>query len=55
MKTPEERLEQYIKEYKNDWRKTLDNMKQHYGNEDEYWWVIEQLLDKIVDLESEVN
>lgn len=52
MKTAEEILEKYIEEYKDNWHEVINNMKNHYDNEDEYWWIIEYLLDKIVDLES---
>ena len=32
---------------------TKDNSsKSHYDNEDEYWWIIETLFDKILELEE---
>ena len=52
MKSPEERLNDYIENYKKDWYNTLNDMKNTYDDESEYWWIIEELLDRIKDLES---
>ena len=52
MKNPEERLNDYIEEYKKYGRGAIRNMQEYYDNEDEYWWIIEKLFDRIVGLES---
>ena len=47
-----ERLNIYIEDYKLNSHNGLDCMKNYYDCEDEYWWVIEQLLDKYIDVDD---
>lgn len=47
-----ERLNIYIEDYKVNSHNGLDRMKNYYDCEDEYWWVIEQLLDKYIDVDD---
>lgn len=47
-----ERLNIYIEDYKLNSHNGLDRMKNYYDCEDEYWWVIEQLLDKYIDVDD---
>ena len=52
MKSANERLNDFIEDYKENWKNAINNMKNYYDNEDEYWWIIEELLDRIVELEK---
>lgn len=52
MITAETRLNNYIEEYKKYGRRAIQNMQGYYDNEDEYWWIIETLFDKILELEE---
>ena len=45
-------FEEYLEEYKKDSYQGLQSMKNHYDNKDEYWWIIEELLDRWVDLQA---
>lgn len=47
-----ERLNIYIEAYKLNSHNGLYRMKNYYDCEDEYWWVIEQLLDKYIDVDD---
>ena len=52
MITAEQRLNDYIEDYKKHGRLAIQNMQDYYDNEDEYWWIIETLLDKVLELEE---
>lgn len=45
-------LNEYIEEYKKDSYNTIKDMKDYYYTEDDCWFVIEELLDRIVELEN---
>ena len=52
MITAEQRLNDYIEDYKKHGRRAIQDMQYYYDNEDEYWWIIETLFDKILELEE---
>lgn len=52
MITAEQRLNDYIEDYKKNGRRAIQDMRCYYDNEDEYWWIIETLFDKILELEE---
>ena len=52
MKDRYERLEEFIKKYKENPINTKQDMKNYYDDYDEYWFIIEELLDKIVEIEK---
>ena len=47
-----EQLNNYIEQYKENTYQTINEMKSHYNCEDEYWYIIRELMDKIVELEK---
>ena len=48
-------LDDYIELYKLNGRNALENMKSHYDCEEEYWAIIEELLDRYIDLQSKID
>lgn len=48
-------LDDYIELYKLNGRSALDNMKSHYDCEEEYWAIIEELLDRYIELQSKID
>lgn len=48
-------LDDYIELYKLNGRNALDNMKNHYDCEEEYWAIIEELLDRYIDSQSKID
>lgn len=48
-------LNNFIEQYKTNWHDAIDNMKNYYDNEDEYWWIIQELLDKNIELQEQLK